>query len=412
MSRTFDNPRPAALEEAAADLPLCVLVADDLTGACDSGLEFAHHGLVTRVAFGEAPPTAADVVIISTNSRRLSPQMAASAVHAAAANLSTHEDGIVFKKIDSTLRGHIIAECNALRDAMHLGFAVIAPALPRQGRIVEGGVLKVQDLSGSWSLDVREQLARQGAAPAILAPRAEITPKDLAMEIETLAAGGSEYILCDATTESDLRLIAESLMMCSSRPMWVGSAGLAGCAAAVLAGRRASRKTVRAISAGPVILCVGSDHPATKAQLAHFRERRALRILQVASTSTEEICSALASDSQLILMIDTTAPEMAKLQMTRLHELFTTARAANLAAVLLTGGDTAELVCRSVNAEQLLLEGELLSGVAFGHIEGGLLDGVAIATKSGGFGAEDCLLNSVNRLSERMQGGRQSFESE
>jgi uncharacterized protein YgbK (DUF1537 family) len=393
VSSTFDNPRSATLNERLVELPLCVLVADDLTGACDSGLEFAHHGLVTRVAFGKAPPTAADVVVISTNSRRLGPQAAAASVHAASANLLTQKNGIVFKKIDSTLRGNIIAECDALRESMGLSFGVIAPALPTQGRIVERGALKVQDISGSWSIDAREHLARQGVTPTLAAPRARITPNEFAAEIEALAAGGSKYVLCDAANERELQLIAAALMVCPSRPMWIGSAGLAGCAAAALAARRAPRKSVRAIPPGPVILCIGSDHPATNVQVAHFRGRRACRVLEASAASAATISSALASDSQLILMIDTAAPDTA-----RLNELFAAARAANVAAVLLTGGDTAELICRSVHAEQLLLEGELLSGVAYGHIEGGLLDGVAIATKSGGFGAEDCLLESVDRL--------------
>lgn len=393
MSSAFDNSRPSTREGTPTGLPRCVLVADDLTGACDSGLEFAHHGLVTRVAFAKAPPAAADVVVVSTNSRRLRPQAAAARVHTTAANLSVDENGIVFKKIDSTLRGHIIAECDALLESMHLGFGVIAPALPAQGRTVERGVLKVRDLSGVWTIDASEQLTRQGVAPALLAPGPDMTVRELAAEIEALANAGAKYILCDAATRQDLQRIAAALVASPSRPMWIGSAGLAGCAAALLAGRRAPRQTARAAPDGAVVLCVGSDHPATIAQLAHFRERRPCSVLQAESTSAEEIGSALASGSPLILMIDTAAPDMR-----RLRKLFAAAHAANLAVVLLTGGDTAELVCQSVNAEQLLLQGELVNGVACGFIEGGLLDGVAIATKSGGFGAEDCLLESVDRL--------------
>jgi D-threonate/D-erythronate kinase len=373
---------------------MCILIADDLTGACDSGLEFARHQLVTRVGFGRVPAGASDVAVVSTNSRRLQPLESAALMHFVAQTFPSRSPNILFKKIDSTLRGHVIAECDALRDAAFAPFGVIAPALPAQGRVVKNGVLEVNDISGRWSLDIRELLAAQGAFPVLITPRGWRDPEDLAKQMEQ-AAADSRYVLCDAEEECDLGFIAEALIACKSRPIWIGSAGLAKYAAAFL--RRAdsvSQPRRKAPSAAPVILCVGSHHPVTNLQVNYFRSCYSPYVFEATSAITGEICSALDSGSHLILLINTQTADTGRLQ-----ELLVAARTRDPAAILVTGGDTAELVCSAVKTEQLLLEGELVSGIAAGHIEGGLLDGMIFATKSGGFGTESCLVESVKALS-------------
>jgi D-threonate/D-erythronate kinase len=373
---------------------MCILIADDLTGACDSGLEFARHQLVTRVGFGKAPAGASDVAVVSTNSRRLQPLESAALMHSVARTFSSRSTSILFKKIDSTLRGNVMSECDALREAARAPYGVIAPALPAQGRFVKNGVLEVNDISGRWSLDIRELLAAQGALPELITPRAWSNPEELAKRIEQ-AAADCRYVLCDTEEDSDLAFIAEALIACKSRPMWVGSAGLAKYAAAFL--RRADsigQPRKKATSNAPVILCVGSDHPVTNLQVKHLRSCYRLGVLEAASATASEVRTALDEGSHLILVIDTQTADTIQLQ-----ELLAAARTRDLAGILLTGGDTAELVCRAAQTEQLLLEGELVSGIATGHMEGGLLNGMTFATKSGGFGTEACLVESVNALS-------------
>jgi len=379
---------------------MCILIADDLTGACDSGLEFARHRLVTRVGFGKAPAGASEVAVVSTNSRRLQPFESAALMHSVAQSFPSQSNRIVFKKIDSTMRGHVITECNALREAALAPFGVIAPALPAQGRFVKNGVLEVNDISGRWSLDIREMLAVQGAFPELITPRAWSDPAELAKEMEQ-AAADSRYVLCDTDEEGDLAFIAKALIACKSRPMWIGSAGLAKYAAAFLRRADSLVKPPRMTpSDDPVILCVGSNHPVTSLQVKYLLSCCSPCVLEAASTTTSQVSSALDSGSHLILLIDTQTADTG-----RLLELLAAARDRDLAAILLTGGDTAELVCRATQTDQLLLEGELVSGIATGHMEGGLLNGMTFATKSGGFGTEGCLVESINALSTAGCGG-------
>src|SRR5256885_2230664 len=112
----------------AAQLPLTI-VADDLTGACDTGALFAARGPVPVTVWPD-PPLRAPVSVVDTESRALDPVDAARRVSGVARNLARTR---FFKKIDSTLRGPIAAELDAL--LLLVGAAGLALALAgRLGR--------------------------------------------------------------------------------------------------------------------------------------------------------------------------------------------------------------------------------------------------------------------------------------
>ena len=60
--------------------------------------------------------------------------------------------------------------------------------------------------------------------------------------------------------------------------------------------------------------------------------------------------------------------------------------------LLLSGGDTASLVCRALAVDSIRLVDEVTTGIPFGVLRGGLADGRTVATKSGAFGNMDALV--------------------
>src|SRR2546428_435100 len=122
----------------AAQLPLTI-VADDLTGACDTGALFAARGPVPVTVWPD-PPLHAPVGVVDTESRALNPVDAARRVSGVARNLARTR---FFKKIDSTLRGPIGAEIDALLRATSSPGALVCPALPAEHRVVVERVLLV-----------------------------------------------------------------------------------------------------------------------------------------------------------------------------------------------------------------------------------------------------------------------------
>jgi uncharacterized protein YgbK (DUF1537 family) len=65
---------------------------------------------------------------------------------------------------------------------------------------------------------------------------------------------------------------------------------------------------------------------------------------------------------------------------------------APAAALVISGGDTTTLVCRAAGVRSIVLCDEIVPGVPRGILRGGEFDGVSVATKSGGFGRSDTLI--------------------
>ena len=108
------------------------IIADDLTGACDTGSLFAGEGPVPLAIWPAAPARAA-VCLVDTESRAAGEDDAAARVTRVPAMAPATR---YFKKIDSTLRGHIGPEVDALMRAAGVTTALVCPAFPAQRRIV------------------------------------------------------------------------------------------------------------------------------------------------------------------------------------------------------------------------------------------------------------------------------------
>ena len=290
-----------------------VIVADDLTGACDAAAPFAARGARCVVRLGVSPCVSnVDVVAFSTESRDIDEAEIRSRMEAVA--YAAGRGGMVFKKIDSTLRGNVRAEILAAMAAFGLRTAVITPAFPDMGRTVRDGYLHVDRLKSVTQIGL---------------------------------------MMLDAAENEDLdRIVAENL---HEPVLWAGSAGLASALARKLYGE------LQLLSApaidGPLVFCIGSDHPATVAQQRELTGARILKIVR-GQTSADEIRHGL--------------------------------RGAG--ALFITGGDTAAMVLAAVGAESIAIQHEVVTGVPWGVLSGGSFDGCPVVTKSGGFGAPDTLI--------------------
>ncbi|MFC9089922.1 four-carbon acid sugar kinase family protein, partial [Nocardiopsis dassonvillei] len=128
---------------STSEEPRVAVVADDLTGAGDTAVQFLRAGWSTELQLSPAPSTA-EVVAVSTDSRALPAERAAHAADEAVRRLRGAGAARLYKKVDSTLRGPIRAEIDATLAAWSPGaVAVVCPAFPATGRTVRDGVLLV-----------------------------------------------------------------------------------------------------------------------------------------------------------------------------------------------------------------------------------------------------------------------------
>jgi uncharacterized protein YgbK (DUF1537 family) len=260
---------------------------------------------------------------------------------------------ILFKKIDSTLRGNVGAEIAAASTAFGCDAAVITPAFPAMGRTVEEGYLRVN------GAEAVELLARLG-----LEACTHVKPGSVSAAIEA----GARFISVDAMCDLDLDAIAAQALGAGKRILWAGSAGLASALARTLPWGESPVPGCPLGTAAPpassVLFCIGSDHPVTVEQQRHLlalgRSEHVVLNLAVRQTSVE-----------------------------RVRELVGNTAAG---ALVLSGGDTASLVCRALGVRRIELKDEIVPGIPWGYLSGGTFDQLRVATKSGGFGAPHALI--------------------
>jgi uncharacterized protein YgbK (DUF1537 family) len=328
----------------------CLLIADDLTGACDAAVHFARRGYRTHVRL-DSDGEDVGVLAVTTESRHLSAAELPPVMDRLAQRLPVAQARILFKKIDSTLRGNAGAEIAAAVAAFGCDAAVVAPAFPAMGRTVEGGRLRVESAE---AIDLAARLRLDACV--------HVQPVAVSSAIEA----GARFISVDAVCDRDLDTIAAEALRSKRRILWAGSAGLASALARTLpwGGPPGQRPAPRPASS--VLFCIGSDHPVTVEQLRRLmalgRSEYVVLNLSVGQTSAE-----------------------------RVRELVGNAAGA-AGALVLSGGDTASLVCRALGVRRIQLEDEIAPGIPWGYLSGGPFDRSRVATKSGGFGAPHALI--------------------
>ncbi|MBZ5620299.1 MAG: four-carbon acid sugar kinase family protein [Acidobacteriia bacterium] len=346
-----------------------LVIADDLTGACDSAVHFAAAGCYTVMTIApECAPSEAQVLAFSTESRDLAPAEATGRIWQLAGAMRLQPGDVIFKKIDSTLRGNTGVEIVAALDAFAGEAAVVNPAFPAMGRVVESGFLRVTTDARFRPVEIAGWLRSHGAGTC-----RHVGAGGIADAIDA----GVRFVSLDAVCQDDLVRIAAEVLALGRRILWAGSAGLAAALASHQAGGTAP--AMLPLHSGPVLFCIGSDHPVTAEQQQHLLEQRDALLLYAASTTAEHVASALRRGQHVVLRIP-----RGQIAAQRLCGLISGCRPA---ALFLSGGDTASLVFRAIGAEAIELRRELMPGVPAGILQGGSFDSALVSTKSGGFGA-------------------------
>lgn len=126
------------------------IIADDLTGATDSGVQFARRGFDTQVVLHAEEVSAiernSEIIVLDTDSRAVAAGEAYERTRLAALQVARMGFKHVYKKLDSTLRGNLGAEIDAVADAIPVDCIIVAPAYPKIGRTTRNGIHYVNDV--------------------------------------------------------------------------------------------------------------------------------------------------------------------------------------------------------------------------------------------------------------------------
>ncbi len=409
-------------------MAVVALLADDLTGASDAGVQFARRGLETMVCF-EAPEPAdcadVQVVALDTDTRHAPPDAAYETVRGAAKRLRQLGPEHVYKKVDSTLRGNLGAEIDAVMDAFDLALAVVAPAFPRQERTTVHGVHYLRGVPVSESeigRDARAPVAESnlvhllGAQSRRSTGLVDLSALDLGAEairdrIEQVTAHGARVLAFDASSDEHLAQIVEAVAHAPLRVLWVGSAGLAKKLAEGLAlPAGAPFGTQLPVAGGPVLVVVGSLSSTAQEQAATVRAAGIAAVqLDVAvaaggreyeaelSRGGERVAAALERGQDVMLTtVGAESPSADAIADALGHVVADAFARHPVGGFVLTGGDTARAVCRRLDVTGIRLLAEVEPGVPLGRLEGGC-EALAV-TKAGAFGSADTLVRALRAL--------------
>lgn len=128
-----------------------VIIADDLTGALDTGVQFSKKNMSTIVTTDlnfnfEDICKEADVLVIDTESRHIPADEAKERVKSVLSKFNKEEIKFFYKKTDSTLRGNLGSEIEGFMEGLNINEVSFIPAFPSGKRTVKDGVLYVNNV--------------------------------------------------------------------------------------------------------------------------------------------------------------------------------------------------------------------------------------------------------------------------
>lgn len=412
-----------------------LIIADDFTGALDTGVQFAKSGVCTRVFTDPSCDLSAvdgevKVVVVDAETRHLSAAQAYDVVYNLARQASRLGVPHIFKKTDSGLRGNIGAELTAVLAATGCEQMPFMPAFPQMNRVTREGVHYIAGAPVARSIFgidpfepvkhsvVTEIIAEQSGAAAFSVPA---LTRDAALPEQ------QGILVFDAQSEEDLAVTAGRLHEAGRLRVMAGCAGLGAVVPELLGLCSAEKPQLPRLDPRLLVLC-GSVNPVTRAQLSEAEaggfislrmspeqkltegyfdtkegktyldawKRKLARydavIIDSNDAGDNEATSAYAREHGLTT--EDLRVQISRTLGTIMGKLFD---CPDVGTLLITGGDTLLQCMNCVKVYEMEPIGELASGVVLSRFTLGGCTRFVIS-KSGGFGKSSLLLDIKKQI--------------
>lgn len=420
--------------KGAAEMNRLLLIADDFTGALDTGIQFAGRGISTEV-FADDKDFAgytgdADVLVVNTNTRNSAAEEAYGRVRKAVRSGIGAGANCFYKKTDSALRGNIGSELQAVLDEANEAYNTkeqaiqFVPALPQMNRVTKGGVHFIDGVPAAES-----EFARDKYAPVTRSSVKEIIgdQSDAPVYIHSKRNIGTEpgIHVYDAESDSDLGDIAALLGEKSAYHMLAGCSGMAGTVPELL-GLKGNKQGKTDFLHGLIAIC-GSTNKVTREQIEYAEMQgfvhmnmgpeqtldRSWRSGESAGGFLRACIDGFRKTGRLV--IDTNDPEPGRTaEYAGLHKLDADCVRNGIsdtlgwllkemldegtrATIMLTGGDTLLGFLKNIDTMQLTPVCELDAGVVLSYLNYAGVD-YPVISKSGGFGRHDLIARLADKI--------------
>ncbi|WP_281974705.1 four-carbon acid sugar kinase family protein [Halobacillus litoralis] len=420
------------------------MIADDLTGANDSGIQLKEKGLATSVYFEipEQHHELDEAIVIDTDSRAIDKENACEKTKAAAEFLAEKGYQQIYKKMDSTLRGYIGYELQAISEVFNPVFTIVAPAFPAYGRTTRDGIhyMKGKPVSETELAHDPKHPVTESHIPSILEKE---TGQKTAVIDETLLNAkddewsttinryideGIEYLVCDASTEEDLKKLAARIHGSGHKVVWSGSAGLAEVLPAVIGIESSAQLDDGKQKNGPVLGVCGSLSQTTQEQVNYAIRQKDIQPVEIdterifyndwedqAEGYKKEALEHLSQGKDVIFYVPShedirrrVQKRAAELELDsfqigkKISEALslmteTVVGQTSVSALVLTGGDTAKDVAKALGATGIRLSHQLEAGIPVGELIGDS-PSLPVVTKAGAFGKESSIYHAMKKM--------------
>lgn len=406
-----------------------LIIADDLTGANASAVLLAKLGIKSLVIFHDSSTAdleSYDLLSVATSSRNIEASSAYKIVYETISRFYRQNLLLVNKRVDSTLRGNIGAEIDAILDFEKDSVGFVVPAYPDSGRITVGGRMLVNgkplqetDVSKDPGSPIKTSnvinlISKQTKYKVTHIPIEILLSEKVNDFIKEEYSTGSKLFVFDAVTNEHIDKIADAALLSGLRFITIDPGPF-------------NASVVKKIhSKGKVLFLIGSTTDLTLAQVEQL-QLKGIPVIEVdiprflileeenLVKEVKAFVNELIVDSSGSLCIKTCKKIQIEEYSKRLRissesvvdkinkimaligkEILE--KSPYFTGIFVSGGDTTRALMKFLDAQGVNVLGEIYPLVSFGKIVGGPFEGLKIVTKGGLVGQNDTLLRSLDYL--------------
>ncbi|RSM75872.1 four-carbon acid sugar kinase family protein [Kibdelosporangium aridum] len=385
-----------------------LVIGDDLTGSNATGALFARFGMHTMTVHGGATLPDIEALVVNLGNRHAPPQEARAAVKATIE--AAGDVPLVVKRVDTTLRGNVGAETDAAIETLRVR-ALVVPAFPDAGRVTVGGLHLVDGVPLAQTAAARDALNPVKSSRVATILRAGTTRSITEIPLDVVEQGvdavavalrtDSEIVVCDATRNSHLRVIAEAAAQVSKQWLSVDSGPFGVRLAAALGIAPGDQPRP------PVFAVIGSITAITADQVQETEQTLGAQYVTVTGTeSPEEIVAKVTELIERdvdVVGVRTMAAALDRALAAKLpgvlaevtRKVLTQHRIGGLYA---TGGDIATAITAALDTDGFVIDDEVVPLAVVGRLAGGPFNGLPFATKGGLIGDHTAAVACIERL--------------
>lgn len=400
-----------------------LIIADDFTGANDTGLQLKRKGYQTKVVFHYPVEGKNNIsYVIDTETRNLSPDHASVKLKSAISGVNYDDFHYVIKKIDSTLRGNISEELKIVDKRYGSELILVIPALPDMGRTTIGGVqllneipLTQTELAKDPKKPVREDDVRKLLSTEFQEEIYHIALDEIRNDTVDFTKG--RVYVCDVQNNGDMLKVLQEVVRLEKRTLYVGTAALAEFLLEIVEETK------------PAMALIASISSVTRKQVL-YAEEKGTAVVQVpiyellrGTLSDKYVDLAVeylkkGTDVMLLSSATYDRQEYDKTIEVGKRRGLTTVEISNytqicmgaigkqimdkvsIAGVFLTGGDTAISLFEQLEADGSEVIQEVSITLPLLRLTGGDYEGLKVITKAGAFGNVDTISYGLRKLKE------------